>query len=78
MIGLGFVNQVLPRPVPYQTRISLFACCIIILLSWESSSGTIFWTNPHPLKSCLFLSFPVVSLTSYHWVFCLFKATKQK
>jgi len=28
--------------------------------------GAIFWTNPHPLRSCPFPSFPIVSLTSYH------------
>jgi len=40
--------------------------------------GAIFWTNPNPLKSCPFPSFPVISLTSYHWICCLFEATKQR
>jgi len=55
-------------------------CCvcgsIFILLSRESDGGAIFSTNPHPLWSCTFLSFPVVSLTSYHWICSLFEATK--
>jgi len=37
---------------------------IFILLSRESDGGAIFWTNPHPLRSCPYPSFPVVSLTS--------------
>jgi len=41
-------------------------CSIFILLSQESDGSAIFWTNPHPLRSCSFPSFPVVSLTSYH------------
>jgi len=49
-----------------------------ILLSQESDGGAIFWTNLQPLRSCPFLSFPVVSLTSYHWICCLFEATKQR
>jgi len=39
---------------------------MFILLSRESDGGTIFWTKPHPLRSCPFPRFPVVSLTSYH------------
>jgi len=27
-------------------------CSIFILLSRESDGGAIFWTNPHPLRSC--------------------------
>jgi len=31
------------------------------------------WTaNLHPLRSCPYPSFPVVSLTSYHLICCLF------
>jgi len=52
--------------------------CIFILLSQESDRAAMCWTNPHPLKSCPFLSFPVVSLTSYRWICCLFEATKQR
>jgi len=55
----------------------LFVCSIFILLSRESDgAGSIFWTNLHPLRSCPFPSFPVVSLT-YHLICCLFKANKQ-
>jgi len=39
----------------------LFICSIFILLSQESDGCAMFWTNPHPLRSCLFPSFPVVS-----------------
>jgi len=38
---------------------------IFILLSRESDGGALFWTNPHPLRSCPFSSFPVISLSSY-------------
>jgi len=56
----------------------LFVCCsIFILLSRESDGEAMFWTNPHPLRSCPFQSFPVVSLTSYHLICCLFEAIKQ-
>jgi len=37
---------------------------IVILQPQESDGGAIFWTNPHPLRSCPFPSFPDVSLTS--------------
>jgi len=37
-----------------------------------------FWTNLHPLKSCLLPSVLVVSMTSYHLICCLFEATKQR
>jgi len=53
-------------------------CSIFILLSRESDGGTIFCTNPHPLRSCPFPSFTVVSLTFYYLVCCLFEATKQR
>jgi len=53
-------------------------CSIIIFLSRESDGGVMFWTNSHPLRSCPFPSFPVVSFTSYHWICCLFEATKQR
>jgi len=56
----------------------LFVCFIFILLLRESDDGAILWTNPHPLRSCPFPSFPVVSLTSYHWICGLFEATKQR
>jgi len=39
-----------------------------ILLSRGSDGGAIFWTNPHPPRSCPFPSFPVVSLTFYHLI----------
>jgi len=29
-------------------------------LSRESDGGAIFWTNPHPLRSCPFSSFPTI------------------
>jgi len=51
-------------------------CSIFVLLSRESDGGAVFWTNPYPLRSYLFSSFPVVSLTSYHWICWLFEATK--
>jgi len=51
----------------------LFICSIFILLSRESDGGAIFWMNSHPLRSCQFPSFPVVSLTSYHWICCCSK-----
>jgi len=56
----------------------LFVYFIFILLSRESDGGAIFWTHPHPLRSYLFPSFSVVSLTSYHWICRLFEATKQR
>jgi len=67
----------------FSTRIILFYinclfCSIFNLLSRESDGGAIFWTNPKLLRSCLFPSFPVVSLTSYHLICCLFEATKQR
>jgi len=56
-----------------QVYFVLFVCCIFILLPRESNGGAVFWTNPHPLRSnCPFPSFPVVSLTSYHLICCLF------
>jgi len=39
--------------------VCLFALSILILLSRESDGGVIFWTNPHPLRSCLFSNFPL-------------------
>jgi len=33
-----------------------------------------YWTNPHSLRSCPFPSFPVVYLTSYHWICYQFEA----
>jgi len=36
------------------------------------------WMKPHPLRSCPFPSFSIVFLTSYHWICCLFEATKQR
>jgi len=53
-------------------------CSIFILLSRKSDGGAIFWTNPHPLRSCPFPSIQVFSLTSYHLICCLFEATKQR
>jgi len=53
-------------------------CSLFILLSQESDGGAMFWTNLHPLRSCPFLSYLVVSLTSYHWICCLFKAIEQR
>jgi len=58
--------------------LNVFVCSIFILLSRESDGGAIYWTNPHPLRSCPFPNFPVVSLTSYHLICCLFEATKQR
>jgi len=55
-----------------------FVCSIFILLLRERDGCAIFWTNPHQLRSCPFSSFPVVPLTSYHWICCLFEATKQR
>jgi len=51
-------------------------CSIFILLSRETDGGAIFWTNPHLLRSYPFPNFPIVS--SYHWICCLFEATKQR
>jgi len=51
----------------------LFICSFFILLSRESDGSAMFWTNPHPLRSCRFLNFPVVSLTSYYWIFAFSK-----
>jgi len=66
------------RKAPYtRTQRRLFVYSIFIFLSRESDGGAIFWTNPHPLRSKL-SSFPVVSLTSYHLICCLFEATKQR
>jgi len=50
----------------YVTYVCLLVCFIFILLSRESAGGAIYRTNPHPLRSWPFPSFPVVSLTSYH------------
>jgi len=57
-----------------------FVCLfhLYILLSRENDVGAIFWTNSLPLRSCLFSSFAVVSLISYHLICCLFEATKQR
>jgi len=60
-----------------------FVCLFVLFLLYlpvtESDGGTIFWTNPHSfLRSCRFPSFPVASLTPYHWICCLFEATKQR
>jgi len=35
----------------------LFVCSFFILLSRESDGCAIFWTNPYPLRSCLFFEF---------------------
>jgi len=51
---------------------------MFFLLLRESDGGTIFWTNQHPLRSCPFSSFSVLSLTSCHWICCLFEATKRR
>jgi len=59
-------------------KLGLLVCSIFILQSSESDGGTIFWTNLHPLRSFSFPSFPVASLTSYHWICCLLEATKQR
>jgi len=52
-------------PNHYDFNVCLF-CFIFILLSQESDGGAIFWKNLHPLRSCPFSSFQVLSLTSYH------------
>jgi len=51
-------------------EVCLFVCCIFFFLSRESDGGAIFWTNPHPFRSC---PFSVVPLISYHLICCLFK-----
>jgi len=51
------------NPALYQT---VLFCSIFILLLRESDGDAVCWTNPHPLRSCPFPSFLVVSLTSYH------------
>jgi len=48
----------------------LFVFSIFILLSRESDGGAIFWTNPNPLMSCPFLSFPVVWLLATEFAAC--------
>jgi len=45
-------------------RTFVLFCSIFILLSRENDGGPIFWMNLHPLKSCPFPRFSVVSLTS--------------
>jgi len=58
-----------------QALCGLFVCSIFILLSQESDGGTIFWTKPHPIRSCPFPRFPDVSLTVCLFVYlfaCLF------
>jgi len=55
--------------VEIQMFVCLFVVCFIyILLSRVSDGCAIFWMNPHPLRSC----------SSYHWICCLFEATKQR
>jgi len=54
-----------------------FVCSIFILLR-ERDDGAIFWTNPHLPRNCPFPSLLVVSLTSYHWICCLFEITKHR
>jgi len=53
-------------------------CSTFILLSRESDSTSIFWTNPHSLRSCPFPNVSGCPLTFYHWIRCLFEATKQR
>jgi len=61
-------NPSLTKEPIWGIRIVYLFCSIFILLSRESDGGAMCWTNPHPLRSCPFSSFPVVSLTSYHWI----------
>jgi len=56
----------------------MFVCSIFILLSRESDGGAIFWTNPHPLTSCPFPRFPVVSFDFLPLNLLLFEPTKQE
>jgi len=60
-----------------KVKMQLF-CFILIPLSRESDGSAMFWTNPHPLRSWPFPSFSIVSFPSYHWICCLFEATKQR
>jgi len=62
----------------WHCQLCFFIYSIFVLLSRESDGGAIFWTSPHPLRSRPFPSFPVVSLTSNHWICCLFEATEQR
>jgi len=64
--------------IQVQLLICLFVCPNFILLLQESDGGAKFRTNPHPLKSCPFPSFPVDSLTFYQLICCLFEAAKQR
>jgi len=59
------VVSLLKSLLPKSNQTCMF-CSFFILLSRESDGSAIFWTNPYPFKSCPFLSFLVVSLTSYH------------
>jgi len=53
-------------------------CSIFFLLSRESNGGAIFRTNPHPLRSCWFSSFPVDSMIFSQLLCYVFEATKQR
>jgi len=55
-------------------------CSIFILMSWEKTVRYILDESAPAgaYRSCPFPSLPVVSLISYHWICCLFEATKQK
>jgi len=54
-----------------------FVCSIFVRLSRKSYGYAIFRTNPHPLSSFRWTSFPVVSLTSSHLICYLFEAIQQ-
>jgi len=51
---------------------------LVQTVSRESDGGAMFWTNPHPLRSCPFPSFPAFFFDFFHWICCLFEATKQR
>jgi len=57
--------SVFPKDTATISRVELFVCFIIILLSRQSNGCCIFWTIPHSLKCCRFPSFPLGSLTSF-------------
>jgi len=80
LIQKAYINKFCHQNVPNNKLLICFIlfCSIFILLSWESDGGAMCWTNLHLLRCCPFPSFSVVSLTSYHWICCLFKATKQR
>jgi len=57
---------------PYTQKMNVLLFCIFILLSRESDSGAMFWTNPHSLRRCQFPSLQIGYLTSSQRIWSLF------